>query len=120
MSDTLRCRVVTVRVTRDHLPTYMWHHKDDPQPFPDSARGALRATRHGGSSIIGDAAGVGVMIPRTPRITVRDREVGRNVVSRDARANREQGGVRAYLGGVGCLRGRCYYPGTYGYTNLHA
>ena len=45
------------------------------------------------------------MISGTPRITVRDREVGRNVVSRDARANREQGGVRAYLGGAGCLRG---------------
>ena len=51
------------------------------------------------------AAGVGVMISRTPRITVRDREVGRDVVSRDARANREQGGVRAYLGGVGRLHG---------------
>ena len=63
----------------------MWHHKDDPQRFPDSARGALRTTRHGGSSIIGDAAGVGVMISGTPRVTVRDREVGRNVVSREAR-----------------------------------
>ena len=31
-----------------------WHHKGDPQPFPDSARGALRTTRHGGSGIIGD------------------------------------------------------------------
>ena len=30
--------------------------KDDPHPIPGSARGALRATRHGGSSIIGDAA----------------------------------------------------------------
>jgi hypothetical protein len=78
----------------------MWHHKDDPQLFPDSARGALRTTRHGGSSITGEAAGVGVMISRTPRVTVRDREVGRDVVSRDARANGGQGGVRAYLGGV--------------------
>ena len=66
----------------------MWHRKDDPQLFPDSARGALRTTRHGGSSIIGDAAGVGVMISRTPRITVRDREVGRDVVSREARNER--------------------------------
>ena len=85
VSDTLRYRVVTVRVTRDHLPSYMWHHKGDPQLFPDSARGALRTTRHGGSSIIGEAAGVGVLISGTPRITVRDREVGRDVVSRGAR-----------------------------------
>ena len=59
--------------------------KGDPQLFPDSARGALRTTRHGGSSITGDAARVGVMISGTPRVTVRDREVGRDVVSRRAR-----------------------------------
>ena len=108
VSDTLRCRVVTVRVTRDHLPTYMWHHKDDPQLFPDSARGALRTTRHGGSSIIGEAARVGVMISRTPRVNGdRDREGGRDVVWRRAR---DEPGSRVLDPGR-VRRGRVWGPG---------
>ena len=64
----------------------MWHHKGDPQLFPDSARGAPTGRPGAGGAVSSvTAAGVGVMISRTPRITVRDREVGRDVVSREAR-----------------------------------
>ena len=76
----------------------MWHHKGDPQLFPDSARDVLEDRPGTGGAVSSvTAAGVGVMISRTPRITVRDREVGRDEVSR--RARDEPGSVarRAHL-----------------------
>ena len=53
---------------------------------------------------------MGVMIPRTPRITVRDREVGRDVVSREARD--EPGSREFYLGRAGRVRRGHTYDGT--------